>query len=87
MYLTADSDKEMRNSLMSVWLALKPYKYPTCRPLMWAFCLVLLQLAINQAVTNLKNTNENSPDVWNFCGEGTHNVKNQYDIFTLFACS
>ena len=33
----------------------------------------------------MKNTSENSPNVRNFCGEGTHNVKNQYNIFTLLA--
>ena len=33
----------------------------------------------------MKNTSENSPYTWNFCGEGTHNVKKQYNIFTMFA--
>ena len=42
-------------------------------------------MAINQAITSLKNTSENLPNVRNFCGEGTHNVKNQYNIFTMFA--
>lgn len=42
-------------------------------------------MAINQIVTSLRNTSENSPYTWNFCGEGTHNVKNQYNIFILFA--
>ena len=40
-------------------------------------------MAINQAVTSLKNTSENSPYTWIFCGEGTHNVKKQYKNFTL----
>jgi hypothetical protein len=42
-------------------------------------------LAINQTVTSLKNTSEISPNVRIFCGEGTHNVKKWYDIFTLLA--
>jgi len=42
VYLTAGSDKEMRNSLMVFWLTLKPYKYSTCRALMWTFSLILL---------------------------------------------
>ena len=42
-------------------------------------------MAINQAITILKNTSENSPNVQIFCGEGTHNVKKWYDIFTLLA--
>ena len=33
----------------------------------------------------MKKTSENPPNVRNFCGEGTHNVKNQYNIFTMFA--
>ena len=33
----------------------------------------------------MRNTSKNSPYTWNFCGEGTHNVKKWYDIFTLLA--